>query len=209
MLPDTAPGKPALIAILRGVTPERVVQVGGILFDAGIRAIEVPLNSPRPLESISLLSRTFEQTCLCGAGTVLDAADVARVQDAGGRLIVAPNINTEVIVDACARGLTVMPGFATASEAFTAIGAGATHLKLFPARTYGASHLKALKAVLPSHIRAYAVGGVGADQARTWLDAGTSGFGFGSELFRPEYEDDDIKTRAKRLVETIERIVST
>jgi 2-dehydro-3-deoxyphosphogalactonate aldolase len=209
MLPNTPPGSPALIAILRGVVPERVVRIGQILLDAGIRVIEVPMNSPRPLESIALLSKAFDRDCLCGAGTVLDINDVGRVQDAGGRLIVTPNTDPGVVAEASKRGLTIIPGFATPSEAFVAIRAGATHLKLFPASTYGAAHLKAIKAVLPSKVQVYAVGGIGADQVEAWVAAGASGFGFGSELFRPEYDDNEIATRAKRLVESIARIVKT
>lgn len=209
MLPSASPDKPALIAILRGVVPERVVRIGQILFDAGMRIIEVPLNSPRPLESIALLAKNFGHECLCGAGTVLTVDDVVRVQEAGGRLIVTPNIDPSVIAEACSRELAVIPGFASPTEAFAAIRAGATHLKLFPASTYGAAHLKAIKAVLPPNVRVFAVGGVSADQVETWTAAGASGFGFGSELFRPDYDDNDIAMHAKRLVESIAKAVAT
>jgi 2-dehydro-3-deoxyphosphogalactonate aldolase len=201
MTDKTDPDALPLVAILRGVTPERVVAVAQILYEAGIRAIEVPLNSPEPFESIKALSAALGARCLCGAGTVLRADQVAGVRAAGGRLIVAPNTNPAVI--AAARGLTVMPGFASASEAFAAIDAGATHLKLFPATTYGPGHLKALKAVLPKMVPVYAVGGVGAAQIAQWKDAGADGFGFGSEIFRPDYALTDIAQRAKNLVEAM------
>ncbi|HEY5346690.1 MAG TPA: 2-dehydro-3-deoxy-6-phosphogalactonate aldolase [Rhizomicrobium sp.] len=190
-----------LVAILRGVTPDRVVEIARALFDAGIRAIEVPLNSPKPLVSIRALTASFGTLCLCGAGTVLSVEDVRRVREAGGNLIVSPNVNPAVI--AAARGLTVMPGFATASEAFAAIDAGATHLKLFPAMTYGPGHIKALKAVLPRAMPVYAVGGIGADGIAEWKKAGADGFGFGSELFRPDYSVTEIARRAKLLVEAL------
>lgn len=188
-----------LVAILRGVTPERVVEIARALFDAGMRAIEVPLNSPEPFVSIRALTASLGAHCLCGAGTVLGVEDVRRVREAGGNLIVSPNVNPAVI--AAARGLTVMPGFATASEAFAAIDAGATHLKLFPASTYGAGHIKALKAVLPRAVPVYAVGGIGAAAIAEWKKAGADGFGFGSELFRPDYSVTEIARRAKLLVE--------
>jgi len=196
---------PALVAILRGVTPKRAVEVGRALYDAGIRTIEVPLNSPEPLESIALLSRHFGDQCVCGAGTVLVSDDVARIHASGGRLVVAPNVNGAVIAQARSLGMIVMPGFATATEAFEAIGAGATHLKLFPATTYGPAHLKALKAVLPKSVPIFAVGGVGVDDIGAWVAAGADGFGFGSELFKPEYTIDEIGTRARRLVDSLKR----
>ena len=196
---------PPLVAILRGVTPRRAVEVGRALYDAGIRTIEVPLNSPDPFESIALLSRHFGDQCICGAGTVLAADDVARIGASGGRLVVAPNVNQAVIAQARSLDMIVMPGFATATEAFDAIGAGATHLKLFPATTYGPGHLKALKAVLPPSVPVFAVGGVGVDDIAVWVRAGADGFGFGSELFKPEYTIDEIGMRARGLVGSLKR----
>jgi 2-dehydro-3-deoxyphosphogalactonate aldolase len=151
-----------LVAILRGVTPDRIEGVAGALFDAGIRAIEVPLNSPDPFKSIALLAKQFGASCLTGAGTVLDTANVDRVVDAGGKLLVTPNTNPQVIAHGVARGMTVMPGFYTPSEGFAAVAAGARYLKLFPASTGGIDHLKAMLAVLPKNVPVYAVGGVGA-----------------------------------------------
>jgi 2-dehydro-3-deoxyphosphogalactonate aldolase len=199
------PGLP-LVAILRGVPTERALDVGQAVYGAGIRAIEVPLNSPEAVKSIAQLAGFFGDTCLCGAGTVLDPEDVARVHVAGGRLIVAPNIDAAVISQARRLGMIVMPGFATATEAFAGIAAGATHLKLFPAATYGAGHLKALKSVLPKSIPVFAVGGIGADQVAGWSEAGASGFGFGSELYRPDYTLEEISERARRLVEAVRRV---
>ncbi len=202
----TLPGLP-LVAILRGVTPDNVLAVGQVLHDAGIRTIEVPLNSPQPFDSIARLAAKFGSSCLCGGGTVLTPQDVERVHAAGGRLIVAPNTDAAVIARARALGMIAMPGIATATEAFTALAAGATHLKLFPAATYGPGHLKALKTVLPKSVSVFAVGGVGADQIEAWTKAGASGFGLGSELFRPEYTLDEIAKRARQLVDAVKRVV--
>jgi 2-dehydro-3-deoxyphosphogalactonate aldolase len=209
MLPRIAPKGPVIVAILRGIDPDRAAAVGGILADAGIRAMEVPLNSPKPFQSIETLATRFGDRCMCGAGTVLDPADIARVKNAGGKLVVAPNTDAAVIAAALAAGLTVMPGFATPSEAFAAIKAGARHLKLFPAQTYGTRHLKALKAVLPDDVAVYAVGGVGADHMQDWVGNGAAGFGFGSELFRPDYSNEEIASRARRLVEAAMRTIES
>jgi len=195
-------------AILRGVSPDKVIAVAEVLYDAGIRAIEVPLNSPDPYRSIEQLSRTFEDRCLCGAGTVLSAEEVQRAHDIGARLIVSPNIDAAVIARTLALGMVSMPGFATTTEAFTAIGAGATRLKLFPASTYGAGHAKALQAVLPSGTRLYAVGGIGVNQVVEWMSAGVAGFGFGSELFKPDYSLDEISKRASEIVRTVRGAIS-
>ncbi|HMN45386.1 MAG TPA: 2-dehydro-3-deoxy-6-phosphogalactonate aldolase [Povalibacter sp.] len=189
-----------LVAILRGLAPTRAIEVGETLFSAGLRAIEVPLNSPQPFDSIRALSNRFGDTCLCGAGTVLSIDDVQRTFDAGGRLIVSPNCDPQVIAAALRLGMTALPGVATATEAFAAIGAGATRLKLFPAATYGSRHLKALKDVLPSNVGVMPVGGVGADDIAEWLKAGAAGFGFGSELFKPAYTREEIAERAQRVV---------
>ncbi len=192
----------SLVAILRGVLPERVVEISDVLFDAGIRAIEVPLNSPDPLLSIAKLA-AHRPDWTVGAGTVLNVDDVRRTHEAGGRLIVSPNCNTDVIRDALKFGMRMMPGVATATEAFAAIGAGARQLKLFPAVTYGPRHLEALRAVLPRDVGVYPVGGVAPQDIARWLAAGAAGFGFGSELFRPDYSIADIGRRARDLVRTL------
>lgn len=190
-----------LVAILRGLTTQRATQVGELLVKAGFRTIEVPLNSPDPFATIKLLAGTCGASCLVGAGTVLNTADVDRVRDAGGGLVVAPNCDVEVIRRAIVLGMRVLPGIATATEAFTAISAGATELKLFPAVTYGARHLKALKSVLPKHVKVYPVGGIGSQDIAEWLASGADGFGFGSELFTPAYTLAELTKRATALIE--------
>jgi 2-dehydro-3-deoxyphosphogalactonate aldolase len=190
-----------LVAILRGVTPARIEAVAAGLFEAGFRAIEVPLNSPEPLKSIALLAKQFGDRCLTGAGTVLTPEDVDRVADAGGRLLVTPNTNPAVIARGVEKGFTVMPGFYTPSEGFAALAAGARHLKLFPASSGGIGHLQAMLAVLPKTIPVYAVGGVGAGNMSEWRKAGAAGFGLGSDLFKPDFSDADIAARARRCVE--------
>ena len=199
MPPASAPRLP-LVAILRGLTPERASSVGAALRGAGIRILEVPLNSPEPYRSIEILSAESGSDCLVGAGTVLEVEQVERTHAAGGQLVVSPNTNPEVIRAALVRAMQVLPGFATASEAFAAIAAGAHMLKLFPAATYGPAHLKALRDVLPAAAKIYPVGGIGAADVAPWLEAGASGFGFGSELFKPQFSLEEISARAARVV---------
>ncbi len=189
-----------LVAILRGIRPEEVLDVAAALHEAGIGAIEVPLNSPSPLESVSRLAAKFGDRCLCGAGTVLRPADVDAVHAAGGRLIVTPNTVPAVIERAVALGLTVMPGFATATEAFAALGAGAGMLKLFPAASYGPTHLKALRDVLPAAVSVFAVGGVGAANLAPWRMAGCAGLGVGGDLYRAGHPAGEVHRRALALV---------
>ena len=200
MNPDLLLAELPLVAILRGVTPARIEGVAGALFAAGIRAIEVPLNSPDPFKSIEILAKAFGDRCLTGAGTVLTVGDVDRVVDAGGKLLVTPNTHVAVIARGVEKGLTVMPGFFTPSEAFAAIAAGAKILKLFPASTGGIGHLQAMLAVLPKAVPVYAVGGVGAGNMSEWRKAGAAGFGLGSELFKPDFSDADIAARAQKAV---------
>lgn len=197
---DTLLAELPLVAILRGVTPARIEGVAAALYGAGFRAIEVPLNSPEPFKSIELLARAFGDRCLCGAGTVLTAADADRVADIGGTLLVTPNTDATVIAQGVARGMTVMPGFFTPSEAFAAIAAGAKTLKLFPASSGGIGHLQAMLAVIPKTVPVYAVGGVGATNMKEWRKAGAAGFGLGSELFKPDFSDEEIAARAAKCV---------
>ncbi len=194
----------ALVAILRGLEPARAVETGRALHAAGIRVIEVPLNSPDPFASIATLVSSYGADCLIGAGTVLDQDAVERTHAAGGRLVVAPNCDPDVIRRALDLGMEVLPGIATPTEAFTAIRAGATRLKLFPASACGTRFLQALRAVLPAGIRMYPVGGVGAADIPAWLAAGADGFGFGSEVFRPEYDLPEIGRRAGQLVQAFQ-----
>jgi 2-dehydro-3-deoxyphosphogalactonate aldolase len=191
-----------MIAILRGLTPQRAPETGAALVAAGFRSIEVPLNSPEPFITIGLLAKAHPD-CLVGAGTVLTAAEVDRVHGAGGRLVVAPNCDGAVIRRALDLGMRVMPGIATATEAFAALREGATELKLFPASTYGPGHLRALKSVLPKHVCVYPVGGVGSQDIPQWLESGADGFGFGGELFKPAYTLADVAARAKGLFEAL------
>jgi 2-dehydro-3-deoxyphosphogalactonate aldolase len=200
MNPDALLAELPLVAILRGVTPARIEGVAAALFEAGIRAIEVPLNSPEPFKSIETLARAFGDRCLCGAGTVLNAADVDRVAAAGGKLLVTPNTDPAVIAQGVKQGMTVMPGFFTPSEGFAAVTAGARILKLFPASSGGIGHLQAMLAVLPKSVPVYAVGGVGAGNMSEWRKGGAAGFGLGSELFKPDFSDADISARAQKAV---------
>jgi len=200
MQSDASSGEPALIAILRGIVPERALGVADVLYAAGFRSIEVPLNSPEPFASIAALAGG-RPDCLVGAGTVLDAGDVRRTHAAGGRLVVAPNFDAGVVAEAIRMAMQVLPGIATATESFAALRAGATQLKLFPAASYGPRHLQALRTVLPKGIDIFPVGGVAADQIPDWLAAGAAGFGFGSELFRPDYSLAEIARRAQLIVQ--------
>jgi 2-dehydro-3-deoxyphosphogalactonate aldolase len=200
MNPDQLLAELPLVAILRGVTPAKIESVADALFGAGFRAIEVPLNSPEPFKSIEILAKHFGDRCLTGAGTVLTMEQADQVASAGGKLMVTPNTNPAVIARGVAKGLTVMPGFYTPSEGFAAIAAGAKYLKLFPASTGGIGHLQAMLAVLPKNVPVYAVGGVGAGNMSEWRKAGAAGFGLGSELFKPDFSEADIVTRAGKCV---------
>lgn len=191
---------PPIVAILRGVKPDEVVAIAKALVEAGVRAIEVPLNSPDPLESIRRLCDAYGDVALCGAGTVLTPQAVDDVAAVGGKLIVTPNTDPDVIARAVALGLTVMPGFATPSEAFSAVKAGARALKLFPAGTFGPGHIKAVRDVLPKDVLVYAVGGVGAANLEPWLAAGVAGVGVGGELYRPGYTPEAVGEKAAILV---------
>jgi 2-dehydro-3-deoxyphosphogalactonate aldolase len=178
-------GECPLTAIIRGVTPDEAEAIGDAIHEGGIRIIEVPLNSPEPLRSIELLARRFGETMLVGAGTVLAPDDVRRVRDAGGRLVISPNTNVEVIAATAAEGMIACPGYFTPSEAFAALGAGATALKLFPAEGASAAVLKAQLAVIPREVPVLAVGGIQPDNMQPWLDAGAAGFGLGGGLYKP------------------------
>jgi len=174
-----------VVAIIRGVKPDEVLEIAEALHRGGIRVVEVPLNSPDPLESIARLVREWGDRLACGAGTVLSPEKVDAVADTGAQVLVSPNTDPAVIRRAVERGLTPMPGFGSASEAFTAYAAGARWLKLFPASSYGPAHVKALRAVLPADAKVLAVGGAGPSNMAEWLSAGAAGFGLGSELYRP------------------------
>lgn len=189
-----------LVAILRGLTPDRAIAVGTALIEAGFRCLEVPLNSPEPIESIRLLNEHFGDRAIIGAGTVLDTPSVARVARAGGRIVISPNCNADVIRATKAAGLIALPAFFTPSEAFAAIDAGADALKLFPAEIAGPQGLKAMLAVLPPHVPVLPVGGIDETTMAEWLAAGARGFGLGSALFRPDYDIAQIEHRARVLI---------
>lgn len=202
---DEALAELPLVAILRGVRPTEVLEIAEALYEAGVRVIEVPLNSPDPLESITKL-KLFGRRLAHGAGTVLRPGGVDAVAQAGGRLVVSPNADTAVIRRAIERGLAPMPGFGSATEAFCALDAGARHLKLFPASTYGLGHVKALKAVLPPEAAVLPVGGVKPDDFAGWWAAGADGFGLGSELYRPGAAADEVHARALAAVGTLRKV---
>jgi 2-dehydro-3-deoxyphosphogalactonate aldolase len=191
-----------LIAILRGLTPAEAPAIGQALVDSGFAIIEVPLNSPEPLQSIKVLAKLFPQT-LIGAGTVLNAAQVKEVHAAGGRLIVSPNFNPAVVAQALSLDMVVLPGVATPTEAFAALDAGADGLKLFPAEMISPATVKALRAVLPKGVALMPVGSITPNNMATYLAAGATGFGLGSALYAPGRKPQDVQIAAKQFVEAL------
>ena len=192
-----------LVAIIRGVTPGEVEGIGTALFEGGIRIIEVPLNSPDPLASIARLAGMLGDRALIGAGTVLQPSQVAEVKAAGGRLIVSPGTDADVIRAAVAAGLASCPGYFTPSEAFVAIGAGAHGLKLFPAEAASPAVVKAQRAVLPKDIPLLAVGGVTVETIGGWMAAGADGAGLGSALYRPGQSAAETAANARAFVAAV------
>jgi 2-dehydro-3-deoxyphosphogalactonate aldolase len=189
-----------LIAIIRGARPDEAEAIGQALYDAGIRIIEVPLNSPDPLESISRLAAKFGDEALIGAGTVLQPEQVADVAAAGGRIIVSPSTSTGVIEGSVRAGLVAAPGFFTPSEAFTALQAGAHLLKLFPAEAAPPAVVKAQRAVLPRDVPLVVVGGVTPDKIAPYREAGADGFGLGGGLYQPGRGPEEVAARARAFV---------
>lgn len=198
---DSALSECPLVAILRGITPAECEAVGSALVETGFSIIEVPLNSPDPFNSIRFLASRFGHRALIGAGTVLSAAAVDQVAEAGGRLIVMPHGDPSVIAAAKERGLACIPGVATPTEAFAALAAGADALKLFPAEAISPSVVKALRAVLPASVRLLPVGGIGAQNMAAYLEAGAIGFGIGSTLYKPGKSAEQVREDAQALVE--------
>ena len=186
-----------LIAIVRGIKPDECEAIGDALYEGGIRIIEVPLNSPDPLASIERLSSRFGDRALIGAGTVLRPEQVLDVAQAGGRIIVSPSVNADVIRTSVAAGLVSCPGYFTPSEAFAALDAGAHALKLFPAEGASPAVVKAQRAVLPRDIRIIVVGGVGPSTMAPWLDAGADGFGLGSGIYKPGQSPEETLAKAR------------
>jgi 2-dehydro-3-deoxyphosphogalactonate aldolase len=188
------------IAILRGVQPEEVEDIAQALIDEGIVIIEVPLNSPRPLDSIRCLASRFSTGALIGAGTVLNVAAVQAVADAGARLVVMPNADADVVRAAKRAGLIALPGFLTPSEALAMLAAGADALKLFPAEMASPAVLKAVRAVLPASVGVLPVGGIQFQHVAAWRAAGAAGFGVGSALYSPGTSAADVRARAREFV---------
>ncbi|QAU24511.1 2-dehydro-3-deoxy-6-phosphogalactonate aldolase [Dyella sp. M7H15-1] len=186
-----------LVAILRGLRPSDALDVGRALADACFRVIEVPMNSPEPLESIRLLSSALGDNFLIGAGTVMSVEQVAQIAAAGGRLIVMPHADTVVIAEAKRAGMYCVPGVATPTEAFSAIQAGADAIKLFPAEQLGPAALKAWRAVIPRDLVVLPVGGIAPESMAPYIAAGANGFGLGSALYVPGRSADDIGRRAR------------
>jgi 2-dehydro-3-deoxyphosphogalactonate aldolase len=199
---DDAFVKCPLIAILRGVKPDEVEAIGDALVEAGFTILEVPMNSPDPLDSIARLARRFDGRAVVGAGTVLRVEDVEAVGAAGGMLIIAPNANVRVIAAAADKGYVALPGIATPTEAFAALDAGAAALKLFPAEAASPAVLKAMRAILPKDTRVLPVGGIVPELMADWRKAGAAGFGLGSALFAPGMTAADVGARARRFIET-------
>jgi 2-dehydro-3-deoxyphosphogalactonate aldolase len=193
---DAALERCPLIAILRGVRPDEVEAIGEALVAAGFLLIEVPLNSPDPIDSIARLARRFEGRALIGAGTVTRADQVAAVVEAGGAMIVSPNCDPAVIAATRAAGLASLPGVMTPSEGLAALEAGATALKLFPAEAASPTLLRAMRAVLPPDTRVLPVGGIAPDTLARWLRAGAAGAGLGSELYRAGFGPEQVGQRA-------------
>lgn len=188
-----------IVAILRGLTPDEAVPVGQALWDAGVRVIEVPLNSPEPLRSIEALARALPQA-MVGAGTVLRRDQVGPVQAAGGRLVVAPHFSPAVVQEASGLGLACLPGVMTPTEAFAALEAGATGLKLFPAEMAGPPVVKAMRAVLPRDALVLPVGGVNVGNIPAFLAAGADGFGIGGALYQPGRTAAEVGALAREFV---------
>jgi 2-dehydro-3-deoxyphosphogalactonate aldolase len=202
---DAAFARCPLVAILRGVRPDEVGAIGDALVEAGFTIIEVPLNSPQPFDSIALLSQRLAARAVVGAGTVLRPEDVHHVGEAGGTLVISPNANLRVIETSAAAGYVSLPGIATPSEAFAALGAGATALKLFPAEAATPGVLKAMRAVLPKTARVLPVGGITPEGMAPWQDAGADGFGLGSALYKPGMTAAEVGANARAFVAALQR----
>lgn len=199
--------KRPLVAILRGLKPEETEAVVGGLIETGFRAIEIPLNSPDPFRSIEMAAKLAPADCLIGAGTVLTLADVEALENAGGRLMVSPNVEPEVISLAAAKGMITLPGCFTATEALAAAKAGATGLKFFPASVLGPSGINAIRTILPKDLLIAAVGGVSDSNFAEYVKGGITAFGLGSSLYKPGMSASDVIAKARITIEAYDRAV--
>ena len=190
-----------IIAILRGISPDEAEPVCEALIEAGLTTIEIPLNSPQPLKSIGLLAKRFGASAVIGAGTVLSAQEVRDVAGAGGRIIVSPSFDAEVVIETRKQRLASWPGVLTPSECFAALKAGADGLKIFPCSVVGPDGIKAMRAVLPQHTQVYAVGGAGPANFASWVAAGVNGFGIGTALYQPGRSLAQLKQAARDIVQ--------
>jgi 2-dehydro-3-deoxyphosphogalactonate aldolase len=193
-----------VIAILRGVKPDEVVDIGAALIESGIRIIEVPLNSPEPLASIKALAMRYGDQALIGAGTVVDCTMVKRICQAGGQLTVSPHACGDVVQKAKVLDMIAIPGFFTPTEAFAMIQAGADGLKLFPAEAASPAVLKSLRAVLPSSMPVLPVGSINADNMEPWLKAGAAGFGLGGSIYKPGFSPEKVAKRARAVMRALQ-----
>lgn len=204
-IPFPAMSRP-LIAILRGLKPEETEGVVGALIEAGFTAIEIPLNSPRPFESIGIAAAMAPKDCLIGAGTVLTVEDVDELDRVGGKLMVSPNVEPAVIARAAGKGMVTMPGVFTPTEALAAARAGATGLKFFPASVLGPSGISAIRAVLPAELEIAAVGGVSEANFADYAKIGVRSFGLGSSLYKPGMSAAEAGARARATIEAYDRV---
>ena len=195
-----------LIAILRGIQPFEAVSIAGVILEAGIDKIEVPLNSPNPFDSIRAIAKKYGNQALIGAGTVLTVAQVKQVRAAGGQLVVSPNCDPNVIRATIAEGMQSWPGVFTPSEALTALKAGATGLKLFPGDMAGPNGLKAMRAILPIGTKVYAVGGTAPDNFSKWVEASANGFGLGAAIYKPGDTAEIVTIKAGAIVKAYDSI---
>lgn len=201
-----ASGAPPIVAILRGITPDEILPVAEQLVTAGIRFIEVPLNSPDPFTSITKLQAAYGDRALCGAGTVLTREQLDQLPGTGSHLVVTPNTNPAIISGAIEKGLYPMPGFATPTEGLAAYEAGARHIKLFPSSGFGIAYLKGVREILPEDAHVWAVGGTGAANLAEWLAAGARGIGVGGALYKPGDSAETVGERARALVAAWESV---
>lgn len=189
-----------IIAILRGIAPDDAKAIGEALIETGITTIEIPLNSPRPLESIALLAKAFGSVATIGAGTVLSVQSVREIASAGGRIIVSPSFDAEVVQETKSLNMASWPGVLSPTECFAALKAGADGLKIFPCSVLGPSGVKAIRAVLPPETSVYAVGGAGPANFSDWIAAGVNGFGIGTALYQPGHSVAQVRQAAVDIV---------